>query len=203
MEDPRAAVRNLDAYRTAARGRAELTAWVGMVVFLASWAMLFASLFFAYAMVRARAPAWPPPDQPPLPIVLPAVNTAVVALSSAAMQRAVALVRHGRTRRGARSLGVAALLGLLFVGLQGVVWVRLYRDGLIPSGGPYPSAFYTLTCFHALHVAVGLAALAWLTVRARRGAYSALHHLALRLWAMYWHFVAAVWLVLYAILYLA
>ena len=42
----------------------ETTAVLGMTIFIASWAMLFASLFFAYALTRLRAPFWPPLDLP-------------------------------------------------------------------------------------------------------------------------------------------
>ncbi len=201
MEEPSAPVR-LEEYRTSVRARSELTAWVGMVVFLASWAMLFASLFFAYALVRSHAPSWPPADQPVLPLALPALNTAALAISALAMERAMRSLRAGRARRAATALAAAAALGFVFLVLQGVVWLGLYRAGLEPSGGPYPSAFYTLTVFHALHVLVGLLALGWLAVRARGGAYGALRLLPVRLWAMYWHFVGAVWLAMFASLYL-
>ncbi len=193
----RGGVRRLDEYRTATRARSELTAWVGMVVFLASWAMLFASLFFAYALVRAHAPAWPPLDQPRLPIALPAVNTGVILLSSCTLARALQAVRSGRP--AARALALTAALGVAFLALQALVWVRLYREGLVPSGGTYGSAFYTLTLFHALHVCVGLGAVAWLAARAAHGAT---RPLSVRLWTMYWHFVGGVWIFMYATLYL-
>ena len=197
-----APVQDLEAYRGAMRARRDFTAYVGMLVFLASWAMLFGSLFFAYALVRARAPVWPPVGDPRLPLVLPAVNTAVIALSSFALQSALRSLRRGRLRPVAGALALAAGLGALFLALQLAVWVRVYGEGLVPSGGPYGSVFYALTSFHALHVLVGLVALAWLAVRASRGAYGAMRHVGVRLWAMYWHFVGAIWLVLYATFYL-
>jgi heme/copper-type cytochrome/quinol oxidase subunit 3 len=194
---PPGAVLDLAARRRAPPG--ELTAWLGMVVFLGSWAMMFAGLFFAYGLVRARAPEWPPPDQPALPLLLPGVNTAVIAASSAALAAARrALLARGR-RAGAALLALAAGLGALFLLLQTAVWARLWQGGLVPSGGPYPSVFYGLTALHALHVLVGVVALASLALRARgvRGA----PHPSVRLWGMYWHFVGVVWLVLYGTVY--
>lgn len=192
-------VPDLKAYRLRP-SEEEVTSYVGMVIFLGSWAMMFAALFFAYAVVRVRAPGWPPPDQPPLPILLPGLNTAVIAASSAAVAFAVRAHALGRHRRAARALGLGAGLGALFLALQAVVWAGLWRDGLLPSGGPYPSAFYALTAFHALHVLVGLAALGVLAIRAPspRG----LSRSAVRLWGMFWHFVGAVWGALYVALYL-
>ena len=176
----------------------EVTSYVGMVVFLGSWAMMFAALFFAYAVVRVRTPVWPPPDQPALPILLPGLNTAVMAASSAAVALAVRAHALGRHRRASLGLGLGAGLGALFLALQVVVWARLWRDGLLPSGGPYPSAFYALTALHALHVLVGLAALGVLASRAR-----GMTRIAVRLWGMFWHFVGAIWGALYVAVYLA
>src|SRR5438128_78787 len=94
-----------------------------MIIFLGSWAMMFAALFFAYALVRLRAPAWPPPDQPALPVLVPGLNTVVIAASSAAVVLAVRAHALGRHRRASIGLGVAACLGALFLGLQILVWV--------------------------------------------------------------------------------
>lgn len=199
-EPAAAPVTGLADWRRRARGD-DRTAHVGMAIFLGSWAMLFVGLFFAYAFVRARAPAWPPLDAPPLPRLLPGLNTLAVAASSAAVVRAVRAEERGRSGTAAAALGVAALLGAVFLALQLVVWTSLWRAGLVPSGGPYPSVFYALTTFHALHVLVGLAALVALAVRARPGSRSP--RTGVRLWGWYWHFVGIVWVVLYATLYLA
>lgn len=198
-EAPPAPVYGLDRYRRRPRG-AERTAHVGMAIFLGSWAMLFVSLFFAYAFVRARAPAWPPLDAPRLPRLLPGLNTLVIAASSIAVVRAVRAQDLGRAGVASARLAVAAALGAIFLGLQVLVWAGLWRDGLLPSGGPYPSVFYGFTAFHALHVLVGLAALAFLAVRARsrRG----VGRTDVRLWGWYWHFVGVVWAALYVTVYL-
>jgi cytochrome c oxidase subunit 3 len=178
----------------------ELTARIGMVVFLGSWVMLFAGLFFIYGLIRARAPVWPPLDQPRLPVLLPGINTAAIAASSAALLAAQRALRGGAQRVAGRWLALSALLGCLFLGLQILVWTGLWRAGLLPSGGPYPSAFYGLTVLHALHVAVGLVALGLLGSRALVGRAA---RLSVDLWAMYWHAVGAVWLVLYVSVYLS
>ncbi len=175
------------------RAKEESTAFVGMIVFLASWAMLFAAMFFGYGAIRLRAATWPPPDLPALPIRLPLLNTVVLAASSAAIQYAVVCVRKGRLRTFTAALGTSLILGATFLALQAYVWRDLYVRGLKPQGGPYPSVFFGLTGFHGVHVAVGLVALSWLLVRALTGAYSAARNLSVRLWAMYWHFVGVVW----------
>ena len=179
----------------------EETAYVGMIVFLASWAMLFAALFFSYALVRARTPAWPPPDLPALPRFVPGLNTLVLVASSAAVAAALRAVIAGRRARAARALAAATSLGAAFLALQAAVWIQLWGEGLHVDGGPYPSVFYSLTALHALHVVVGVVALAVLAARGFR--VTGPGRLAVRLWGMYWHFVGIVWGVLYVTVYLA
>lgn len=193
-------IRELSGYR-ARLTKAESTSYVGMVIFLGSWAMMFAALFFSYAIVRARAVAWPPPGEPRLPVLLPGLNTLVIGGSSVVMAAAVRAHGLGRRRLASMLLLGAAGLGAVFLALQGIVWVGIYRAGLAPSSGPYGSVFYALTAFHGLHVLVGLAALLALAtcLRAARGASRS----SVRLWGMYWHFVGVVWAALYLTVYLA
>ena len=178
------------------RARADATAWLGMLLFLGSWAMMFAALFFAYAAVRLHAGAWPPAETPRLPLLLPGANTLVIASSSLAVQRALSAAREGRGGV-LSSLGAGLVLGALFIALQVLLWTRLWAAGLHPDGGPYPSVFWALTVFHALHVLVGLGGLSWVALRARALAPGPARHLGLRLWTAYWHFVGAVWMLLY------
>jgi cytochrome c oxidase subunit 3 len=166
-----------------------------MVLFLGSWAMLFAALFFAYGVLRVRATSWPPADAQRLPLLLPGLNTLLIAASSLLLQGALLAAREGRGAALRRGLAAALALGTAFLALQGLLWWRLWAAGLRPGGGPYPSVFYTLTVFHALHVAVGLLGLTWAAMRA--GAFGPARHLGLRLWTAYWHFVGAVWVLLY------
>ncbi len=162
--------------------RLETTAYIGMVIFLASWAMMFAALFFAYAFLRSRAPQWPPPGVPVLPVVLPAVNTAVLLLSSAVLQWGVWSVRRAKPSALGWSLVATVALGALFLALQIVCWVSLHAQGLTTEGGgPYASVFYGLTWFHALHVLVGLVGLGLVARRAFQGKLSAAKHLPVRL----------------------
>lgn len=177
------------------------TARIGMIVFLASWGMMFGALFFAYGIVRNHTAHWPPPGLPRPPLVLPAINTIVLGWSSWVLQRAIDCIAHERVRQGALHIGVAALLGALFLALQINVWVALHGQGLSVDTGSYASVFYALTCFHALHVLVGLVALGWLVYRALDGRYNAARHLPVRLWTMYWHFVGGVWGFMFVVLY--
>ena len=83
------------------RARQEWTAYLGMVIFLGSWAMMFGSLFFAYGMVRARANEWPH-RSPRAAVALAGLNNAVLAASSAILQLG-AMVAVGKSPRRARA----------------------------------------------------------------------------------------------------
>ncbi len=145
------------------RAYQERTAVLGITIFVASWTMLFAALFFAYGLVRLRTPDWPPTDLPRIPLLLPAFATLALGLSSAMLERASRRFRMGRTA-GEKGILLALLLGAVFLGLQILVWRDLWLGGLRPSSGTYASVFFGLTVFHALHVVVGLGALAWLAI---------------------------------------
>jgi cytochrome c oxidase subunit 3 len=183
------------------RARSDTTAWIGMIVFLASWVMLFAALFFVYGILRVRAAEWPPGDLPRLPIELPGLNTAVLVASSVLLHVGLWGARVRRTRVIGPSIGLASLLGALFLVLQVVVYSQAMAAGLTPQTGPYPSVLFGLTLAHAIHVAVGIIPLAVLSVRGFRGAYTPARHLSLRLWTMYWHFVGIVWVLMYVLIY--
>jgi heme/copper-type cytochrome/quinol oxidase subunit 3 len=177
------------------RAKEDFSSYLGMVILLGSWSILFGGLFFAYAGVRMAAPIWPPPGVPRLPLALPTVNTAVLAVSSVAAQRALVAIRAGRRQEMQALLAVTVFLGALFLGLQYVLWANARASGLsIDTGGTYGSVFYALTLFHAAHVAVGIGGLVYVVVGAGLGRWNAAAHGPVRLWTMFWHFVDAVWL---------
>ncbi len=179
------------------------TSFVGMVMALASWTMLFVALFFSYAVLRLNAATWPPDGLAPLPKALPFLNTLVLLASSVFLHhgtRPQAETRPGTLRRAL--LGTMGL-GILFLALQLAVWIPLWQGGFrIDNTGTYGSIFYGLTVFHALHVLAGLLALAYLLPGAFSGRYTSGRSSAVRVSAMFWHFVDVVWLVMFVAVYL-
>jgi len=177
------------------RAEARKTAAVGMLIALGSWAMLFASFFFAWAALRLRAPEWPPEGTPRLPVALPAFNAAVLVASAFVLRFGLKAGKVGARVRGL--LGTLAL-GALFLALQLAVWVPLWRSGFTASSAA-GSLFYALTALHALHVAGGLVALVVLLPLAGRPEFEGRG----RVTAMYWSFMAAVWLLIFLAVYVA
>jgi heme/copper-type cytochrome/quinol oxidase subunit 3 len=137
------------------RARQEFTGSLGMIIFLASWGMMFAGLFFVYGYARLKSVVWPPPGLPILPIGLPALNTAVMIASSLALTRAIGHIRRGERGGFQRMIAATLGLGVLFLGLQVVVWRSVAAAGLSVSHGLYGAVFYTFTAFHAARGALG------------------------------------------------
>ena len=175
---------------------------LGMLMLLGGETMFFGGLVIAFLQLRLGAPVWPPPGQPRLALGLTAVNTLVLLASSWALARAVRAVRADDRAGLLRWLGWTWGLGTLFLVIQGVEWTRLVHFGLRVSSGIYGATFYTLIGIHGLHV---LGAVVWLTAilgLARGGRITRQRYVALVCAAMYWHYVVALWPVLYLLVYL-
>lgn len=174
---------------------------LAMVVLLAAESMLFAGLIGAYLVFRLAAPNWPPPKQPRLPLGVTTANTVVLLASLLPMTRALRTVRRLDPRGLARAVALTALFGSVFLGVQGVEWIRLVRHGLTLGSGPYGAIFYVLIGCHAVHVLTAVGWLAVVAYLARRGTFTPLRHAGLEMCAIYWYFVCAVWLVLFPLVY--
>ncbi|GIW45888.1 MAG: cytochrome c oxidase subunit 3 [Candidatus Binatia bacterium] len=174
---------------------------LGMLLFLATEVMFFAGLISAFLVVKARwIGAWPPPGQPRLPVEMTALNTLVL-LASGVVLWGAARAGEGSTRaRSARTRSlIAAVLGALFVAVQGVEWARLLAFGLTMRSGPYGSFFYLIVGTHAAHAVAAILALLWVSFRLGSAELSADTFRAVR---MFWYFVVGVWPVLYVLVYL-
>jgi len=175
---------------------------VGTMVFLMAGSMFFAGLIGAYVVLRYGGPVWPPPGMPPLPVGLAGGSTAVIALSSLALWRAIRALRGLDAPGTRRWLGVAAGLGILFLALQATQWSRLLARGLEFAVTTYGTTFYAFTGVHALHAVSGILWLLVLVWRQRELWVPERRRRSIEAGALYWHFVGAVWVFLYVALYL-
>jgi heme/copper-type cytochrome/quinol oxidase subunit 3 len=154
-------------------------------------------------VLRLSAPVWPPPLQPRLPIGITGINTLVLLGSSMAVVAGIRMLGEHRRQAAVRRLQLAGALGGLFLAVQGYEWVRLIGFGLTMSSSTYGAAFYTLIGAHGVHV---LAALGWLVVTLlllARGRFADGQMAGVRACALYWHFVVALWPILYVSVYLS
>ena len=173
--------------------------WWAMVLIIVTEAMLFAYLLFGYFYLGSMSKTpWPPSGPPELKLVVP--NTIILLMSSGTMWWAESGIRAGSQGRLRIGMLITLLLGAVFLAVQGVEYSR---KEFTPQSNAYGSLFFTITGFHGAHVFVGLLFNAVVQLRAWLGHFTAERHLAVSNAAMYWHFVDAVWLVVFASLYVA
>jgi heme/copper-type cytochrome/quinol oxidase subunit 3 len=175
---------------------------IAMIALVTSELMLFAGLLGMYIVIRLSHPVWPPADQPRLPIFVTTLNSLALFASVVPLTIALRAIRRDARRRAAQALAATTALGALFLGVQGVEWSRLIHHGLTLGSSQYGAAFYVLIGCHAVHV---LAAVMWLstvTLLAFREHYRADAYAGLEMCAIYWYFVAALWGVLFPVVYL-
>ncbi|EJT04747.1 cytochrome c oxidase subunit 3 [Rhizobium sp. CCGE 510] len=168
---------------------------IGLFVFLGVVGALFSLAVSAYFMRMASADWW----GLPVPRLL-WVNTAALALSSAALQWAKREARHGRTEALRPALVTGLALAVFFLVGQIQAWRELTAAGYVLADNPANSFFYMLTGLHGLHILGGLAVLAHTTVRAFSSDVAPERlRLSVDLSAIYSHFMLAVWLLLFAL----
>ncbi|KRB83885.1 bb3-type cytochrome oxidase subunit III [Noviherbaspirillum sp. Root189] len=178
-------------YRGERRSAAGIALWVFMGVATA----LFALFLTAYVM-RMDSTDWSPIAMPPQ-----------LWLSTALLVTGSILMHLAGTRAGSASWHRAYVLfiaggvcAIAFICVQLWAWQQLLTDRVSMAGNPAASFFYLLTAMHGLHVAGGQ--IAW--AASVRGVWSGAGgiHAATRikLCARYWHFLLAVWLVLFGTL---
>ena len=94
------------------------------------------------------------------------------------------------------------LLAGLFLTMTAVEWRKLiYHDGLTISTNLFGTTFYTLVGLHASHVIVGMCLLLLVFVFSLRGFVTIMHRERLQMISWYWHFVDAVWVVVFTVVY--
>lgn len=172
---------------------------LGMRLFLASLGMLFGGALVGYLVIRLRAPEWPPQGTAALPTGL-WISTALVLLLSAALVMAERAIRAGRARGLTRFLSLALGLAIAFLGAQLSNWMQMAADSALPQQSLAAFGFWILTVLHAVHVLLGLVPLVFVLVRAADGRYTTAEHEGVHLLAMYWHFLAATWMVILTVL---
>ena len=171
---------------------------IGLWVFIGVACSLF-SLFIAAYLMRMEGSDWSP-IAPPWQLWL---STGLLLAGSIVLARAGTTVRmpgqlEGRRFRILLLAGGACAVAFLLV--QSWAWRALLIAQIGPNGNPAGSFFYLLTAMHGLHVAGGLVGWAVTILATWRNADPARVARLTVLCARYWHFLLAVWIVLFVAL---
>ena len=194
---------------------------LGLICGIVTVCMVFISLTSAY-IVRQGLPTFDDASNSyvrdwgvvRLPWLLLAINTALLLVSSVSME----LARRDAARQAALApvksipgislgneksfpwLGLTVFLGLGFLAGQWLAWGELHNGGFYINTNPSSSFAFLLTITHAVHLAGGMIALLW------AGSASLLHkpvearRIAVDITAWYWHFMAVLWIYIFALL---
>jgi cytochrome c oxidase subunit III len=187
-------------------------ATLGTWTFLATEILFFGGLFMAYVAYRhAYSEAFAEGSRH-VDLVFGTLNTAILLTSSLTMALAVQAARLSQIQSLVRCLGLTFLFAMSFVVVKGFEYHEDIVEHLVP--GPFfsralpPQAeiffflYWAMTGLHALHVLVGMGLLGTLFFLARAGRYSSDYYTPVEMIGLYWHFVDAIWIFLYPLLYL-
>jgi cytochrome c oxidase subunit 3/cytochrome o ubiquinol oxidase subunit 3 len=170
-----------------------------MFSLIAAESSIFVIFVVAYVYNIGRSTYGPQPRQV---LEVPILNTIVLLSSSLTIWLAErALVKRAM---GAFNLwwGLTIALGASFLLGTGLEWDKLItRDGLTISTNLFGTTFYSLVGLHGSHVIVGLIMLLTVLVASLMGALRPEHTEKVEVLALYWHFVDAVWIVVFTVVY--
>lgn len=122
-------------------------------------------------------------------------TTLLLALGSGFLQRAVHCVRIERQKPFRRSLLMAVVTGIVFVGAQSYGLLSLVRNQVPEDVQTGANAFITmLGILHAMHFLLALLFLVWVTLNALADRYDHEYFWGVRLCAWFWHGLGIVWM---------
>ena len=172
---------------------------VGMIGLILAESAIFTIFVVAYLFYLGKSLGGPTPEQV---LELPIINTICLLSSSASITFAVSALRRSREDLFRIWWFVTIALGAYFLAGTAHEWDRLIREGLTITTNLFGTTFYSLVGLHASHVVVGLLALTLVLVFALCGAIKSEHAERLEILALYWHFVDAVWVIVFTVVYI-
>lgn len=182
------------------------TAWtlpyrgkVAMASLIIAESAIFTIFVVAYLFYVGKSLTGPTPRDV---LETPVFFTVCLLSSSLTVHFASRSLEHGK--RGA-FIGLWLLtivLGGLFLFGTAQEWHRLiYQHGLTISTNLFGTTYYSLVGLHGFHVIVGLIMLSIVALFALAGRVGREHSARVEVLSLYWHFVDAVWVVVFTVVY--
>lgn len=179
-----------------------LRAWrgrVGMSCLIAAESAIFAIFVVGYLFYAGKSLSGPLPSQV---LHVPIFNSICLFSSSFTIVAAERAIAQGYLRRFGVFWFCTIALGVIFMVGTAREWYRLiYGEGLTISTNLFGTTYYSLVGLHAFHVLVGLTGLSIILAFTALGHVHREHAQPIGVFAMYWHFVDAVWVVVLSVVY--
>jgi cytochrome c oxidase subunit 3 len=172
---------------------------VGMACLILAESAIFIIFVVAYIFYIGKSLSGPTPAQV---LELPIFGTVCLLSSSITAHFAVSALRKGNVGGCTMQLAGTVLLGTIFLVTTGREWYHLIHDeGLTIQTNLFGTTYYSLVGLHASHVVVGLIMLTLTLGFALSGKLKEAHSEKLETLSLYWHFVDAVWVVVFTVVY--
>lgn len=173
---------------------------IGMLSLIVAESAIFGIFVIAYIYYIGKSLSGPTPREV---LDVPVFNTVCLLSSSFTIWLAERAILKGAMRRFCLWWGVTEILGAIFLVGTGLEWHTLiYRDGLTISTNLFGTTFYSLVGLHATHVVVGLLMLTLVLIFGLAGKLKQEHAHRIEVLSLYWHFVDAVWVVVFTVVYI-
>ncbi len=172
---------------------------VALVSLLVAETALFAIFVVAYLYYIGRS------LNPPYPadvLKLPILASICLLSSSVTIVLAERSLKKGSGAGFRLWWGITIALALSFLWFTAVEWHELiFKDGLTIATNVFGSTFYALVGLHATHVVLGSLLLLLVLSLSLAGKVRSEHHEHIEMVSWYWHFVDAVWIVVFLVVY--
>lgn len=173
---------------------------VGMLSLIIGESALFTIFVVAYIYYIGKSISGPTPQQV---LDIPFFNTVCLLSSSVTIWLAERQIERGKIKAFAALWALTMALGIEFIIGTGLEWHKLiYLDGLTIHTNLFGTTFYSLVGLHATHVVVGLIMLTFVLLFTLTGHVNESHCDRVQVLALYWHFVDAVWVVVFTVVYI-
>ncbi|MQR89228.1 cytochrome o ubiquinol oxidase subunit III [Bacillus megaterium] len=174
---------------------------MGFWLFLVTDCILFGALFATYAvLINHTAGGLTGKELFEVPGFVS--ETFILLTSSFTSGLAVLSMHKGKIKPLIGWLIVTLLLGMCFVGLEIHEFQTMVHEGATISTSAFFTAFYTLVSTHGLHVSVGIIWMISITIQLKRYGITSVTKRKVTIISLYWHFLDAVWIFLYTVVYL-
>jgi cytochrome c oxidase subunit III len=172
---------------------------VGMASLITAESSIFTIFVVAYLYYLGRDTGGPTPKEV---LEIPYFGTMCLLSSSGFIMLAERAIEHGRMVAFRLWWLVTITLGAIFLADTGMEWYKLIvHDHLTIHTNLFGTTFYSLVGLHASHVVVGLLMMLVVMLFALTGHVRAEHAARVKVLALYWHFVDAVWVVVFTVVY--
>lgn len=177
----------------------ELRGRVGMWFLIAAESAIFSIFVVAYLYYAGKSISGPTPREV---LHVPYFNSICLFSSSFTIVMAEHAIVRGKTKLFGIWWLLTIVLGAIFIVGTAREWYGLiYHDGVTISSSLFGTTFYSLVGLHAFHVLVGLTGLSIILILTALGYVKQEHAERVGVFAMYWHFVDAIWVVVLSVVY--